>query len=168
MKKIKLILAGVLILALSVITPFYLFPNNANSLLFQFIILGFALFHLLIRKSLLFKNYFVGKYNFLTAKSKFSKSYEISEDLLFEKIIEVINNSKLKLVDTDMQKHEILAISSMTLRSWGENLYFCFESNGDETIMKVCSTTLLQVHSWGKNKKNYNNLLENIENSFVI
>ena len=42
------------------------------------------------------------------------KVFEISKELMFEKIIEVINDSKFKFVETDKGKFEILAISKST------------------------------------------------------
>jgi hypothetical protein len=87
---------------------------------------------------------------------------------MFEKVMEVVNDSKFKLVDTDNEKLEILAISSISFLSWGENLYISFETRGDETVMKFCSSTLFQIYSWGKNEKNISDLLNEIESSFTI
>lgn len=126
------------------------------------------IFNLIIRNSLSFKNYFTNQYNLFTTKVWHQKSYDIPKDLMFEKIIEVINSSNLKLVETNKEKLEILAISTITFKSWGENLYISFETNGNETIIKFCSVTLFQIYSWGKNEKNYDNLLNDIENSLIV
>jgi len=72
---------------------------------------------------------------------------------MYEKITEIIDNSKFKLVDTNNEKLEILAISSITFKSWGENLYISLEANGNNTLMKFCSTTLFQIYSWVKMKR---------------
>ena len=88
--------------------------------------------------------------------------------LMFEKIIEVLSNSDFKLVETSKSKFEILAISKITFKSWGENLYISFETSGNETTMKFCSVTIFQIYSWGKNEKNYTDLLNEIENSIII
>ena len=82
--------------------------------------------------------------------------------------MEVVDDSKFQLVDTDNEKLEILAISSISFLSWGENLYISFETRGDETVMKFCSSTLFQIYSWGKNEKNISDLLNEIESSFTI
>ena len=87
---------------------------------------------------------------------------------MFEKIIEVINHSDFKLVESDKDKFEILAISTITFKSWGENLYISFETKGNETIMKFYSATLFQIYSWGKNEKNCTDLLNEIESSLTI
>ncbi|MFO7922446.1 MAG: hypothetical protein R6U58_01990 [Bacteroidales bacterium] len=87
---------------------------------------------------------------------------------MFEKMIEVIDHSKFKLVEADKDRFEILAVTNITFKSWGENLYISFETIGDETIMKFCSVTFFQITSWGKNEKNYDDLLSEIESSFTI
>lgn len=168
MKTFKHILVAVLIMLISVLMTHYLKPDNPIMIVFLFLILGFFIFNLIIRKSLSFKNYFTSPYNLITTKVRYQKSYDIPKDLMFEKIIEVINNSNFKLVETNKDKLEILAISSLSFKSWGENLYISFETNGNKTIMKFCSITLFQMYSWGKNEKNYDDLLNNIESSLII
>ncbi len=168
MKTFKHILVAVLIMLISGLMTYYLKPNNHIMMVLLFLIIGFFIFNLIIRKSLLFKNYFTSPYNLFTTKVRYQKSYDIPKDLMFEKIIEVIDISDFKLVETNKEKLEILAISTITFKSWGENLYISFESNGNETIMKFCSTTLFQMYSWGKNEKNYNNLLNDIESSLIV
>jgi len=147
---------------------YFLKPSNPLIMTFSFIVIGFFIFNLIVRKSLSFRNYFTSRYNLFTTNVRFEKSYDISMDLMFEKIIEVINNSNFKLVETDKDKFEILAISDVSFISWGENLYISFEIKGKETIMKFCSSTLFQIYSWGRNEKNYNNLLNEIESSLIV
>jgi hypothetical protein len=168
MKTLKHTSIAVLIILLSGLLGYYLEPNNPFKLIFLFLIVGFFVFNLIIRKSLSFKNYFISRYNLLTTKVRAEKGYDIPKELMFEKIIEVINNSGFKLIKTDKEKFEILAISTITFKSWGENLYINFETKGNETIMKFCSSTLFQIYSWGKNEKNYDDLLNEIENSLTV
>ncbi|AMC12182.1 hypothetical protein Lupro_03425 [Lutibacter profundi] len=168
MTTFKHILVAILIMLISGLITYYLKPNNPIIMVFLFLIVVFFIFNLIIRKSLSFKNYFTNQYNLFTTKVWHQKSYDIPKDLMFEKIIEVINSSNFKLVETNKEKLEILAISTITFKSWGENLYISFETNGNETIMKFCSTTLFQIYSWGKNEKNYDNLLNDIENSLIV
>ena len=133
-----------------------------------FLIVGFFIFNFAIRKSLSSKNYFTNNYNLFTSTVRYEKSFDLSKELMFEKIIEVLNNSDFKLVETSKSKFEILAISKITFKSWGENLYISFETSGNETTMKFCSVTIFQIYSWGKNEKNYTDLLNEIENSIII
>lgn len=156
------------IIPIPILTGYYLEPENPLFIIIIFLILGFFIFNIVMRKSLSFKKYFTSQYNPLTSKIRSEKVFDVSKELMFEKVIEVINDSKFKLIKTDRDNFEILAISRITLLSWGENLYISFESKGDETVMKFCSSTLFQIYSWGKNEKNYNDLLNEIESSFTI
>ena len=87
---------------------------------------------------------------------------------MFENIKEVHNNSEFKLIKTNKNKFEVLAISTLTFKSWDENLYINLEAKGHETVMTFCSSTLFQMYSWGKNEKNYNDLLNAIEQSLTV
>lgn len=168
MKTIKHVLVVFLMMLISGLFGYYLSKFNPKVMTYLFLIVGFFIFNLIIRNSLSFKSYFTSRYNLLTAKFRSEKSYDIPKKLMFEKIIEVINHSDFKLIETDENKLEILAISKITFKSWGENLYFSFEAKGSETIMKFCSSTLLQIYSFGKNEKNYQDLLNKIESSLII
>jgi len=160
------------ILAVVVVIPYftinYLENEEMGLIIIPFLIFGFFVFNLVIRKSLFFKNYFKSRFNLLTSKMRSEKVFDISPDLMFEKTIEVIENSKFKLAGVDKNKFEILATTKISWLSWGENLYISFEPKAEETVMKVCSVTLFQITSWGKNEKNFNDLLQNIEHSFTI
>jgi hypothetical protein len=161
-----------LVLAIIVIIPVFssylLEPENPVLFIVPILILGFFIFNLVIRRSLFLKNYFSSPFNLLTSKVRSEKAFDIPKELMFEKMIEVIDHSKFKLVEADKDRLEILAITNITLKSWGENLYVSFETNGDETIMKFCSVTFFQITSWGTNEKNYEDLLSEIESSFTI
>ncbi len=166
LKKIAVILLMTLISGLG--GYYYLISESPFTMAIPLLIGGFFIFNLIIRKSLAFKEYFTSEYNFFTAKARMEQSYDISKELMFEKIKEVIDESDFKLVEADKDKFEILAISRITFKSWGENLYISFETRGNETIMKFCSSTLFQVSSWGKNEKNYEALLNEIETSLTV
>lgn len=153
---------------IAILSSYYLELENPALLIIIFLILGFFIFNLAIRKSLYFKNYFTSEYNLLTSKVRFEKKFDIPKELMFEKIIEVINNSKFKLVKADKDRLDILATTNITFKSWGENLYISFDTNGNDTIMKFCSVTFFQIYSWGKNEKNYDDFLSEIESSFTV
>jgi hypothetical protein len=145
-------------------------PNNENPYLIGVsIFFGcFFLFNLIVRKSLSFRGYFTSRYNLLTSKVRSEKTFDVPKDLMFEKVKEVIESSNFKLVAFNKETFEILAISKFSFQSWGENLYIRFQSEGENTIMEFCSTTLFQIYSWGKNEKNYADLMSEIEGSFTI
>ena len=131
-------------------------------------ILSFFMFNLLIRRSLTFKNYFISPINVLTSKMRSEVSMSIPKDLMFDKMIEVINDSKFKLTVSDKSNYEILATTGISWFSWGENIYISIEGEGEKTTMKICSVTFFQVYSWGRNERNYNDLLRGIEESLTV
>src|SRR6056297_3589749 len=94
-----------LVLAIIVIIPIisaYLSePENPVLLIVPLLILGFFIFNLVIRRSLFFKNYFSSPFNLLTSKVQSEKAFDIPKELMFEKMIEVIDHSKFKLVEAD-------------------------------------------------------------------
>ena len=158
----------ILLILIPGLTSYYLDSQNPAVLLGLLLILGFFIFNLVIRKSLAFQNYFTSRYNLLTTKDRTEIVFDFSRDLAFEKILEVINQSKFKLVAADTEKFVILAISKISFRSWGENIYLSFEKRGDQTVMKFCSVTLFQIYSWGKNEENYGKLFKEIEDSLTV
>ncbi len=168
MKTLKHILVIALLTIFTVLITTYIDDNNRFLPIFVVLIIGVFMFNLMFRKSLSFKNYFISKYNLFTTKTKFEIKYNIPKELMFEKVIEVINESNFKIVDTDTNKLDILATSSVSFMSWGENLYLSFETKGMETVMSVCVSTVFGMYSWGKNEQNYKDLLKEIENSLII
>ena len=104
----------------------------------------------------------------MTAKTRSEILFTIPRELMFDKIIEVIKDSNFNLINANRDKYEILATTRISWLSWGENLYISFEDKENETIMKFCSATLFQIYSWGKNERNYDNLLKEIEDSLIV
>lgn len=168
MKNLKHFLVICLIVIASLLIGNYTQPNSSLIFYIPFIILSLAIFNLINRNSPSFQPYFTSKYNLFTSKFKFEKVYDIPIDLMFEKIIEVMNNSKFRLIRTDHKSFEIMANTKITFKSWGENIYINFEEMNGNTRMKFCSATLFQIYSWGKNEENYNKLLIEIENSLIV
>lgn len=166
MKYLKNILVFIIFLAAIQLSTSYL--SNNTMMWVMTLLIVFFIFNILVRNSLYFKKYFSSPYNISTAKSLNIKEIDIPKELLFEKMIEVINDSNLRLVEVDEKSFEILATTSMNLHSWGENIYLSFESKGEKTMMRICSTTLFQRISWGKNKKNFDNLIQQIDDSLTI
>ena len=162
----KNIVVFLIFISLIQLSSYYL--SNNILMWIVFFIVGIFILNIALRNSLSFKRYFTSPYNISTAKNSIVKEIDIPKELLFEKMIEVINNSNFKLVQSDENSFEILATTSINLYSWGENIYLSFESKGDKTIMKVFSTTLFQRISWGKNKKNFDELLQQIDDSLTV
>lgn len=125
-------------------------------------------FHILVRRSIAFKPYFLSRYNIFSANFNKEFKVEISPDLAFAKIVEVIVDSDFKLVATDRDKLEILALSKIGWQSWGENIYFTLKAAGESTLIRFDSSALFQIYTWGKNEKNYTMFFRELEDSFTI
>ncbi len=125
-------------------------------------------FNLLVRRSPYFKPYFLSKINIFSAKSSKKFEVDIPTDLAFDKIKEVIAQSRFKLITEDRNKLEILTISKISWRSWGETIYFTLEETVGKTLVKFDSAALFQIYSWGKNEDNYKVFFEKLEDSFTI
>ncbi len=125
-------------------------------------------FNFAVRNNPKFKFYFLSKFNFLTSKYWASISSEIPKELMFQKMIEVVNESNLHVKRIDEENLEIFATTPVSFRSWGENIYIDFEDQGDQTVMNFSSTTVVGIISWGQNEKNYNRLLSRFEDSLTI
>jgi len=168
MKTIKTIISPIAYVAICIYIFFYLEDGNPLKPVFLIVLLSFIVFNLFVRKSLSFKNYFTSNFNPFTTSIKTEKKFNISRELMFEKVVEVIKHSNFTLEETNKEKYEIMATTPMTLKSWGENIYINFDSVGNEAVMKVCSATFMQMVSWGKNQSNFDNLIAEIEESFII
>lgn len=131
-------------------------------------IVALILFSFLIRKKTWAEPYFTSKYNLLNEKVRYSKEYTIPKELLIDKITEVIEQSDFNVIDINKEKSKLFAITKSAWNSLGENLYISLTENQDFTQMNVCGTTAYGRTSWGKNEKNINNLINQIEDSLII
>lgn len=168
MKKAIKVIIPLIFIAVASYIIFTLERGNPLRTLFPLFLIGFFIFNLIVRKSLAYKKYFTSDYNIFTTTVKSKNLYDIPKELMFEKVIEVLDKSNFKIADTNKDKYEILATTNINLKSWGENLYISFKSEGNQTTMMFCSTTLFQIISWGKNDTNIKDLINKIEDSFTI
>ena len=130
---------------------------------------GLLIVNLMIRKSLKYKTWFLSSLNFLLERKSYSTKSEISADLLFDKIIEVIHNSEFKLLDTNKDHFNILCGTSTNFLTWGENIYIQIETNEDDTTsIQFVSTTLFGGSSWKRNQNNYESFIASFEDSLTI
>ena len=126
------------------------------------------LLHLFARKTAWFKPYFTSKYNFLTSKVKFQQEFDFPKELLFPKLIEVMQDAGFKIIQTDAARGNIFATTSITWFSWGENIYISMEEKNGKTTVDFCSACFFQIYSWGKNERNYGKFMLEFENSLTI
>lgn len=168
MKITKHILLALLLVSLGMLLLDKVGPDDTYMVVIACSLLGFFVMNVIIRRSLIYKRYFTSRSNPFTNKYRYQQSFDISKELMFEKMEEILRDSKLKLVDSDKEKLELLALSPISFASWGENLYVSFEENNQGTLMELCSTTFFQMYDWGRNKRNCDHLVTEIEDSFTV
>ena len=168
MRTVKNLLIVVVVISISGLSGYFFEPEQPVSAVIAMALLGLLVFNLIIRNSLGFQDYFTSPYNIFTSKVRSQKTFDIPKELMFEKVKEVIEDSAFRLKGSDAQKYELLATTRMTFKSWGENMYISFADREGQTVMNVCSVTFFQMVSWGKNEKNCDDLLREIEESFTI
>ncbi len=150
-----------------VISRQYLNERNPLMLL-PISLLALFIFNLLVRKSVHFKAYFTSPYNIFTSKVRSEISFSISNELMFDKVIEVLSESQFTLVNENRENLSLFATAKISWLSWGENLYIHFEDQKEGSILKFCSASLFQIYSWGKNQRNFQTLIEEIEESLTV
>lgn len=152
-----LFVVGVLTVSVDVLTWFAVFS-----------LITFT-FHLIVRKYISFKPYFLSPYNLFSAKVHKEFIIDIPRDLVFHKLKESIEASKFKLTYDDPEKLQMLAISKTSWKSWGENIYFSLQESGNnDTLVVFDSAALFQIYTWGKNEDNYTKFINELEQSLTI
>ena len=136
--------------------------------LFILLIVCLFIFNLLVRHTSWSKSYFTSKFNLLTNKFHYKKEFEFSKNILFHKLMEVLEKTNFNVVRSNEKTGEILALSSFNSKSWGENIYIELKEINEITELDFYSTTIFQVFSWGKNEENYKRLLSEFEASLII
>lgn len=168
MKNLKNMLVVLALITFSIIYTRYVPAESLSSYLVVVVIGCLFAVHFAIRKIPAFKGYFLSPVNFLSAKYSSVTQYDIPIELMFEKTLEVLESTHFKLQQADKVKYEIFATSPISWRSWGENLYISFEEKEDKTLMTFHSVAVMQMHTWDKNRKNSEHLINTIEESLII
>lgn len=147
----------------------YLTGETWLSLLIFAPLIGLLIANLLLRKSLRYKNWFLSAVNVLLETKTHTIEIDLSADLLFEKLLEVIEDSEFKLIDIDKDSLQILCGTAANFRTWGENIYIRLNETKDETTsVQFTSTTLFGGTSWNRNEKNYESFITSFEDSLTI
>lgn len=126
------------------------------------------LFSFIVRKKSWTEPFFTSRFNILNEKVKYSKRYNIPKELLIDKIKEVIELSEFTLSEMGNDRSKLFAFTKLSWSSFGENLYISFEEEKEGTKINICGTTVIGYTSWGRNKKNINSLIDQIEESLII
>jgi hypothetical protein len=136
------------------------------SLLVLLIPVGLLAINFLIRGKLKYRNWFMSKRNILLDREEWDFHSDIEADLLFEKIKSVVNSSSFKLLDEDKEERIILASTSVSFFSWGENIYIEIHPEIEQVV--VTSVTIFGSYSWNRNRGNYDDFFQSFEASLTI
>jgi hypothetical protein len=169
MKRKQLLL--ILVITLLFITNIYALTCNKSSIItavLGLIICTVLSISLILRKKLQFKSWALNKRNFLLAKEVRIMTSDIPCELLFEKLIDVIEESDFDLADSDKNSFQLLATTFPNFYTWGENMYIeISETENNNSEIKFTSVTIFG-YSWNRNKKNLEKFFQLFEESLTI
>ncbi len=147
----------------------YLTGETWLSLLVFAPLIGLLIANLFLRKSLRYKSWFLHSINLLIETKTYHSEIDLSADLLFEKLLEVIEDSEFKLLDTDKDSLQILCGTSANFLTWGENIYIQLHATEHETTsVQFVSTTVFGGKSWNRNAQNHESFIASFEASLTI
>ena len=146
----------------------YLTGDPLLSSLVLLIPIGLLIFNLLVRKQLKFKKWFLSSYNFFLERKETVSNSEIPQDLLFEKLLEVVENSEFKMADQNAENFQILATTSPNFWTWGENIYIEILKTDSGSQINVTSITIFGTFSWKRNESNFEEFYSSFEKSLTI
>lgn len=125
------------------------------------------LFSILFRRYLWFKPFLTSNLNILSSKVRRKQEFDFPYDLLFEKVTEILSESDFEIIESNRTTGQILAISELSALSNGETIYITIlEKNGTCHLDFISASP--QIFSYGKHKRNYDNLLLDFEKSLTI
>ena len=166
MKNIKHILAITSIVVISWLNIKY--PNSHTLIVVGGFLTVVLIFNYSIRKKIRYKSYFLNPWNFLVSAQFSNQNTEISSELMYEKMLEVVRDLNYQVQNSNLLKKSIFITTPISFKSWGENIYIDIdETNSGKSIINITSASL-QVYSWGKNKQNFDKLILEIEESLII
>lgn len=160
-------LVGIISFAIYRLT-FYLTENTWLSILIFLLPISLLIIGLFFRKRLKYSNWFLNPVNISLERSVHSIESEISSDLLFDKLIEVIEDSQFRLLDTDKTKLMLLMGTSINFWTWGENIYIKIDPIQNGSIIHFTSVTLYGNSSWKRNDANLESFIQAFELSLTI
>lgn len=146
----------------------YLGDSLFGGWLLVYVIIGFYIFNFSVRKILFFKSYFSSKFNILCCGHEVNFDVDIPADLLFDKLIEVIQGSDYRLRKVDKMNRLLLSTSSFSSLSWGENIYIQLNPKSEFTQVSIYSVCIVGVYDWGRNKTNCGNIMRELEESLIV
>ncbi|MFT5723395.1 MAG: photosystem I reaction center subunit XII [Bacteroidia bacterium] len=142
--------------------------DNPIFMLIPILLFGWFGFNLIVRNRSSMKNYFTSKYNFSTVKYRSTIESDIPKDLVFQKLMEVLESSSLKIRNTNPGLLEFFATSRTTIWSWGENVYIKLEEHQGKTQIVFCITTIFGILSMGRIEEHAKEILNSFEEALII
>lgn len=124
--------------------------------------------NMLLRKKLKYAFWFLSDYNIFLEKKKAAFESEISKELLFEKLLEVVNDSKFKLEDIDKENFQLLISTSPNALTWGENMYIKITTVKTVSVVTMTSVSVFGSYSWNRNDQHHKEFQVSFEESLTI
>jgi hypothetical protein len=139
------------------------------ALLIFLIPMGMLLSNFALRKKLKYRNWFNKPWNkFLESKTEITH-VDLSQSLLYSKLIADAEISGYKLIDQNDSTFELLYSTSVNFWTWGENIYVKIKvKDSESSTIEFTSLVLFGSYSWKRNQSNFENYFAAFENSLTI
>lgn len=160
-------LVGIISFAIYRITA-YLTGNTWLSLLVFLIPISILIISFLLRKRLIYSKWFLSPANIFLLRVNHTIQSEISSDLLYEKLLEVANDSQFTFLDSNKSTLSLLMGTAFNFWTWGENVYIKVVPTKEGSVINFTSTTLFGTTSWKRNDKNFDSFIQDFESSLII
>lgn len=129
----------------------------------------FLLFlNFVLRGKLTFKNWFLSPKNLFLERKSYLLESDITPDLVFEKLIENINELGMELLDSDTTTLSLLCKTNANLLTWGENIYIQIHYDQGISYITFTSVTMFGNNSWKRNQKNLETFVASFEKSLIV
>ena len=106
--------------------------------------------------------------NFIIKKRSIEIKYDLSKDIIFEKYLEIIQGTDFEVIYKNEEKGELFLCTVTNLLVWKQNIYLKLIENDGETKVNIDCATINQVVSWGANKQRTDDLIQRMEEAFII
>lgn len=91
-----------------------------------------------------------------------TKSFSAKKETVFKACKQVLKDLGMEINGSSLTKGKILASTSGSLLSWGEDIEIKITSKGTHTQVYVTSDASSQLFSWGKDSANERNILNEL------
>ncbi|MGV3631821.1 MAG: hypothetical protein ACO1O6_11480 [Bacteroidota bacterium] len=121
-----------------------------------------------MRRRIKYKSWFLGSFTIFLERKKYQFESEIDPELLYEKLLEVIEESEFKFIEGDSTGRQILCGTSLNVLTWGENVYIEISEKDDSSSVIDFTSITLYGTSWNRNKRHYDSFISSFESSLAI